>query len=100
MFLGLFLRNGNDGYIQAMADGLSDVFERHTLFGHSVISSAGLMLFQRQPVEASDIKPVRGRPAVVSVANVCRDALLSGYRDQVGDKALLDRIVNLRKPDD
>jgi len=46
MFLGLLLRNGNDGHIQAKADSGGDVFERHALFGDSV-GSGSAMPFSR-----------------------------------------------------
>ena len=41
---------------------------------------------------------MRRRPAVRAVAHIRRHALLAGHRDQVGHKALLDRVVNLGQP--
>ena len=70
MFLGLFLRNGNDGHIQAAADGGGDVFERHTLFGDGVVPGSRCALLQSKPVETGDIRHMRGRPAVVTIADV------------------------------
>ena len=51
MFLGLFLRNGNDGDFQALADSRGNVFKRHTLFGDSVVPGYRRAFLQRDSVE-------------------------------------------------
>ena len=40
---------------------------------------------------------MRRRPAIESLANVCRGPLFTGHLDRVGDEALLDRVEDLRK---
>ena len=55
------------------------------------------MFLHRQSVESGHIEHVRRGPAVQSVPHICRDSLLSGERDRVGDEALLDWVVDLRK---
>ena len=97
MFLGLFLRNGNDGHIQATADSGGDVFERHTLFGDGVVTGSRCAFLQGKPVEAGDIRNMRGGPAVLTIADVRRDSLRACYRNQGGDEALLYGVVDLRQ---
>src|SRR5205823_2368674 len=82
MFLGLFLRNRNNGHIQATADRGGDVFERHTLFGDGVVASSRGTFLQGKPVEPSDIRNMRGGPAVLAISDVCRDALCACNRNQ------------------
>lgn len=100
MFLSLFRRNGSDRNIQSLTNRCGDIHQWYTLFGHGMIARACLMLFQRETVQARGIQAVHRCPAVMSVANICRDSFLTGHSDEIADKALLDRIVNLRKPDD
>src|ERR1700751_4927125 len=64
----VFLRNGNDGHIQATADSGGDVFERHTLSCDGVVTGSRCALLQSKQVEASDIRHMRSRPAVVAIA--------------------------------
>ena len=97
MFLGLFLRNGNDGHIQPTADSGGDVFERHALFGDGVVPGSRCAFLQREPVEPGDIRHMRGRPAVLTIANVRRDSLSASHRNQRRDQALLYRVVDLRQ---
>src|SRR5215469_3503188 len=70
MLLGLFLRDGNDRYVQAVADDGSDVFERHPFFGDGVMPVSRRTLLQGEPVETGDIGYMRSRPTVISLANV------------------------------
>lgn len=70
MLLGLFLRDGNDRQIQAAANGGGNVFERHTLFGDSVVPGFGCALLQRKPIEPGNIRDMRGWPAVLPLAHV------------------------------
>jgi hypothetical protein len=97
MFLGLFLRNGNDGYIQAAADRGSNVFEPDTLFGDGVVPGARCAVVKSKQVEARDIRYMRGRPAVLTLADVRRDSLCAGHSDQGSDETLLYDIVHLRQ---
>ena len=97
MFLGLFLRNGNGGHIQATADSGGDVFERHTLFCDGVVTGSRCALLQSKQVEACDIRNMRCRPTVVAIANVRRDSLSASHRNQRCDQALLYGVVDLRQ---
>ena len=94
-----FLRRfGHDWHLQASADGLSDVSDQHSLFGDSVISGACFLLLDRQPVDARCVHDMNGCPALRTVTDVGRDTSLASQRDQVGDEALFDGVVDLRKP--
>ena len=84
MLLGLFRRDRSDGHVQAAADGCGNVFERHTLFGDGVVPGSRCALLQGKPVEPGDIQYMRGRPAVVTIADVRRDALSAGYQRSAG----------------
>ena len=67
------------------------------LFADCVIPRSCLMLLQSEPVETRDVEDMGRGPAVESFAHICGDALLAGYRDEVGDETLFDWIVDLRK---
>jgi hypothetical protein len=97
VFLGLLLRNGNDRHIQAAADSCGNVLESHTLFGDGVVPGSRCAFRQREPVEPGDIRHMRGRPAVVTIADVRRDFLSARHRNQRSDKALLYSVVHLRQ---
>ena len=57
--------------------------------------------FDREPVEARGVEAVDGGPAVGAVADVRRDALLAGDRDQARDEAVVALAVHgRREPDD
>jgi hypothetical protein len=90
MFLGMFLRNGKDGHIQPTADSGGDVFERHSLFCDGVVTGSRCALLQSKQVEACDIRNMRRRPAVVTIANVCRDSLSASQ---------LERVIQTLNPD-
>ena len=70
MVPGLFLRDRNDGYLQAEADSGSDVFEPDTLFGDGVVPGPRCAFLQGKPIEPGDIRYLRGRPAVLTLADV------------------------------
>jgi hypothetical protein len=40
---------------------------------------------------------MRGRPAVLTIADIRRDALPAGYSDEGGDEALFHRVMDLRQ---
>ena len=74
---GRLLRGlGDDRHVQAAADDLGDLSERHALVGDRVIPGPRRALLQRQPEETGRIEPVHRGPAVEPVAHVRRNALL------------------------
>ena len=56
MLGGLLGRLGDDRYLQATADGLGDLPQRHALFRDRVIAGPGSAFLQRQPVETGGIE--------------------------------------------
>jgi hypothetical protein len=52
---------------------------------------------QREPVQPGGVEQMRGRPAVLTIADVRRDALRAGYSDQGGDETLFYRVMDLRQ---
>ena len=77
--------SGSDGFdrqLQAPADGFGNIAHRHAFFGDRVIFRARLRLFQRQPVEARDVRNMRRRPAVASLPDIGGHALLARHRDR------------------
>jgi hypothetical protein len=74
-----------DGFVAGQAQAAVDVF------------GGADEAFQRKPVETGNIENMRRRPAIESLADVRRDSLLTSHLDRVGDEALLDRVVDLRK---
>ncbi len=89
---------GDDWHLQAPADCLSDLSNRHALFGDRVIPGSRFdALLKRQPVEASSIEQMHRGPAVEPVADIRRNTFLPSDSDHVGDEALLDAVVDLRK---
>src|ERR1700757_1344131 len=97
MSLRFLLSEADHGHLQAFADYFSDLPHRYSLFSDGVVPAASLVLLQRKPVETSNIEDMRRRPAIESLANVRRGPFFTGHVDRVGDEALLDRIVDLRK---
>jgi hypothetical protein len=69
----------------------------NAFFGHRIILRACFMLLQRKPVRRATSETWRRRPAVASFPRISRHAFITRRGDQVGDKPLLDRVVNLRK---
>ena len=55
MLPGLFLRDRNDGHVQAAADSGSDVFEPDTLFGDGVVPGPRCAFLQGKPVESGHV---------------------------------------------
>ena len=78
MVLRFFRGFAGDRHVQSPANGVGDVFQRHTLFGDCVIPVAGRSLLQREPIKAGGVEAMRRGPAVASVADVRRNALLAG----------------------
>src|SRR5579862_514834 len=97
MSLRFLMRDADHGHLQTFPDYFSDLPQRYSLFSDRVVPAASLVLLQRKPVEASNIEDMRRRPAIESLANVRRGPLFTGHLDRVGDEALLDRVVDLRK---
>src|SRR5260370_20514663 len=90
-------REAEHGQFQASANDFSDLPHRYSLFSDRVVPAACFVLLQRKLVETGNIENMRRRPAIESVTYVRRDSLLTSQLDRVGDEALLDRIVDLRK---
>src|ERR1019366_9879119 len=97
MSLRFLLREADQGHFQASANDFSDLPHRYSLFSDRVVPAASFVLLQRKPVEMGNIENVRRRPAIESLANVRRGSLFTGHLDRVGDEALLDSVVDLRK---
>src|SRR6266700_2744760 len=70
MLLGLFRCDRNDRHVQATADGGGNLFQRHTLFGDGVVPGSRFELVQSESVESGDICYMRGRPAVLTIADI------------------------------
>src|SRR5580704_12759169 len=86
--------------LQSPANGLSNVTRGYAFFTHGVIFCAGLVLVPDKPIEPRDIRDVRRRPAILSFTDISRHAFLACHGDQMSDKPLLDRIMNLGKAHD
>ena len=82
-------RFGDDRHLQAAADDLGNVSERHALFGDPVIAGIGGAVFKRKPVEMSRIEPVHRRPTVEPVAHIGRNALLTRDGDKDRNEAVI-----------
>src|SRR5579872_267118 len=93
-----FLRREADHWhLQDAANDFSDLPHRYSFFSDRVVPAAGFVLLQSKPVEMGNIENMRRRPAIESLANIRRSSLFTGCVDRVGNEALLDRVVNLRK---
>ena len=93
-----FLRREADhGQLQASANDFSYLPHRYSLFSDRVVSAAWLLLLHGEPVKIGNIENMRRRPAIESLTYVRRDSLLTSQLDRVGDEALFDRVVDLRK---
>src|SRR5690349_23139539 len=97
MSLRFLLSEADRRHLQASATDFGDLPHRYSLFSDRVVPAASLILLQRKPVETSNIEDMRRRPAIESFANVRRGTLFTGHVDRVGDEALLDRVMDLRK---
>src|SRR5258708_38256164 len=97
MSLRFLLREADHGHLQASANDFSDLPHRYSLFSDRVVPAASFVLLQRKPVETGNIENMRRRPAIESLANVRRGSLFTSHLDRVGDEALLNRVVDLRK---
>src|SRR5580700_9635709 len=101
MSLRFLVRETDHGYLQAFAYDFSDLPHRYSLFSDRVVPAAGFafgfVLLERKPVEMGNIENMRRRPAIESLANVRRGPVFTGHLDHVGDQALFDRVVDLRK---
>src|SRR5580658_9354208 len=97
MSLRFLLREADHGHLQASANDFSDLPHRYSLFSDRVVPAASFVLLQCKPVEMGNIENMRCRPAIESLVNVRRGPLFTSHLDRVGDEALLDRVVDLRK---
>ena len=94
---GFFGSLADDRQIQAAADDAGDVAERDALFGDPVIPAARNTLLEHEAVETGRIEPVHGRPAVESLAQIGRGALLppspwtEGGRRTIDTRAPVER---------
>src|SRR5271155_4172004 len=93
----LFGGFGYDGHFQASANNFGNVPARDALFTDRVIPGACDSLFEGESVQKGGIEEVHCGPAILPVADKRRDALFTSQTDQVGDEALFDGVVNLRK---
>jgi hypothetical protein len=93
----LFRRLRDDRQLQTSAEGLSDLSDRHALFGDGVIPRSRSSLLERQSVQLSACKPVHCRPTVASGTHISRNTRLASQGNEICDQALLDRIMDLRK---
>src|ERR1700722_18628404 len=97
MSLRLLRREADHGHLQASANNFSDLPHRYSLFRDRVVPAPRFPLLKRKPVEMGNIENVRRRPAIESVTNVRGGPLFTGHLDCVGDEALLDSVMDLRK---
>src|SRR6185295_8347642 len=74
---------------KATADGLGDVAERDTLFGHPVKAHTSRHLLQREAVQTRGIERVQGGPAVGPVADVSGESVLARHRDKRRHEAVM-----------
>jgi len=81
-----------------MANSFRDVSKRHAFFGDRVVSGTCLLLFESESIEMGNVEDVRRWPAVESLRDVSRDALISGDGDKKGDEALFQSVVDLWEP--
>ena len=93
----LFRRLRDDRNIQAAADHLRDLLERHAFFGDGVKRAALRAALEREPKDASRIEPMHGRPAVVPVADIGGDALFAREIDQARHEAVIAVAMNRRR---
>src|SRR6202021_2834547 len=93
----LVWRQTNHRHLQASANNFRDVPDWYSFFCDRVVSGSCLPLLQGEPVETGRVEDVSCGPAVAPVAYVRGDAFFASHRYCIGDKALLDRVVNLRK---
>jgi len=100
MTLRFLLREADHGHLRASADGFSDRPHRDALFSDRVVPAASFALLERKPVETGNIENMRGRPAIEALSDVRRGSLCTCRVDRVGDEALPDRVVDLRKTHD
>jgi hypothetical protein len=68
--------------MQASTDSLSDVSDGHSLFRHRVIPVSRSAFLKGQPIQPGDVKAVSRRPAVASIADVCRNTLFARDTDR------------------
>src|SRR6202522_571451 len=97
MSLRFLLRKADYGYLQASANDFGDLSHRSSLFSHRVVSAASSVLLERKPVETGNIENMRRRPAIESLANVCRRPLFTSPPTHGRDEALLDGVMHLRQ---
>jgi hypothetical protein len=95
---GLFGRLTDHRHIQVSADYARDVADRHTFVGDRMIVGSGGSLFQHEPVQNGSVEHVHSGPAVESIANLRRNALLARHIDNTRDETMIIAVaVDLRK---
>src|SRR3546814_13099454 len=85
LFRSLFVRDRSGGYAQLGTDCVRYISKANAFFRRCMITSTGLMPFQCQTVEASNIVHMRRRPPVCALTGIDRYALGTGDRNQVRD---------------
>src|SRR3546814_390694 len=83
--INLFVRDRSGGYAQLGTDCVRYISKANAFFRRCMITSTGLMPFQCQTVEASNIVHMRRRPPVCALTGIDRYALGTGDRNQVRD---------------
>src|ERR1700756_4020295 len=81
-------------HVQAAADPVSDLPERHALFGDAVITGSRGTLLEHQPEEMGGVEPVHRGPAVESFAHIRRNTLLTGETDEKRNEAVITVAVD------
>jgi hypothetical protein len=84
----LFGRLRDDRNVQTAAEHLGDRLERHALFGNGMEVALRAAL-EREPLDAGGVEAVHGRPAILSLANIGRHALLARDSDKDRHEAVI-----------
>ena len=101
VLLGVLGGDGRGGDAEPAADRRGDLAEGDAFLGDGMKSGPRGRRLERQAVEAADVAPVGGRPAVATVAQVAGDPRRAGGRDQARDEAVVLAAVHRRRqPDD
>lgn len=92
---------GDDWKVQAPADYLGDISNRHTFVSDAVICDSGGTLLKHKPIKVVCIESVHCGPSVRPVFDICRNALFTGDVDESRNEAVIAIAVHgWRKPHD
>src|SRR5262249_1472077 len=88
--LGCFLRGFRDDRdVQAAADHLSDLAERHGFVGDAVIPGSWKTFLKHEPVQPGSIESMHRGPPIEPIPNICRNAFFTGDVDQGRNEAVI-----------